>query len=110
MNLQADELPIKRFGFRLSPRDPEERLLSQLMAEDLERNDVNLSAVVKRLLMAWYQQRMATGEMPSPGTLMGFHPMNGNGHKPTPIVEEEESEDPEDKLVMRLANISFDSI
>lgn len=110
-----NDLPVTRFQFRLSSRIPEERLLSQLMAEDLEDQSVNLSAVVKSLLLSWYQQRMQTGELAAPLVgMMNYGPVgsgpgfngNGNGHHDY----EEEREDPSDRLVQNMLGVSFDDL
>ena len=104
--MSDEQLPVSRFAIRLSSRVPEEVMLSRLMAEDLAERKVNLSSVVKSLLLAWYQQRMATGELTTPlSSAMSLMPTM------SPIQSAEERfEDPEDELVLRMAGISFDEI
>ena len=101
--MAEEQLPVSRFAIRLSSRVPEEVMLSRLMAEDLAERKVNLSSVVKSLLLAWYQQRMATGELTTPfsNTMSLMSPIQ---------PAEERFEDPEDELVLRMAGISFDEI
>lgn len=106
MTNHHDDLPVTRFSIRLSSRVPEEVMLSRLMAQDLADRSVNLSAVVKSLLLAWYQQRMATGEVNTPHvSAMSLTPLGGSlpGY-------DEPREDPADELVMRMVNISFDDV
>lgn len=102
-----NDLPVSRFAIRLSSRNPEEIILSQLMADDLADRSVNLSAVIKGLLLSWYKERMATGELPPPQfNTMRLEPltMPSNGSP-----ARETREDPQDELVRRMAGASFDA-
>lgn len=90
-------------------------MLSQLMAEDLEDQSVNLSAVVKSLLLSWYQQRLQTGEMTAPMmNTMAYHPINevggGPGFNGNGQYTQEEREDPNDELVQEMLGINFNSL
>lgn len=102
-----NDLPMTRFAIRLSPRVPEERLLSQLMARDLADRSVNLSAVVKSLLLAWYQQRLTNSDPTTP--FLSAINLMPPGPQPT-LSQLEERENPDDDLVLRMTQISFDKV
>jgi hypothetical protein len=104
--MSEEQLPVSRFAIRLSSRVPEEVMLSRLMAEDLAERRINLSSVVKSLLLAWYQQRMATGELTTPLSSA----MSLSSPLAAAMPAEEVFEDPADELVLRMAGISFDEI
>ncbi len=95
-------LPLRRFSFRLSGRDPDDRRLSQLMASDIESGGVNLSIVVRQLLLRWYERREATGDMSISSASSVL--LRGDGFDHQDVVEGRE--DPNDELVQRLLGIS----
>lgn len=106
---QVKGLPLKKFGFRLLQRDPEDVLLSQLMAADLAEGRVNLSTVIKRLLLDWYRQRLANGGLDGP--LVDFTALQ----KPVAGVQitdpvAELAEDPDDPLVRNMVGIDFNDL
>jgi hypothetical protein len=100
-------LPVARFGFRLSNVDPEDVRLSYLMAADIESGAVNLSVVTRTLLLRWYEWRQMSGELGVPG----FLSLNMTGavsgtQEHNAIQTSEQEEDPNDLLVQRLVGIS----
>jgi hypothetical protein len=98
------QIPVTEFKFRLSSRSPDDVLLSQLMAEDLATRRVNLSGVIKSLLLAWYQQRLATGEM----STAAFRQLPQPAQLAAPLAEDRE--DINDPLVQSLLNLSFEDM
>ena len=93
---------LARFAFRFSERKPRDIALSQWIAEDIDRGEVNVSEVVKDLLYEWYLRRREVGDLlprQVAGQVVGSGPNGG-----------ERLEDPNDPLVRRMAGISFENL
>jgi hypothetical protein len=69
------------------------------LTADIQSGEVNLSAVVKRLLLAWYADRERTGELVMPGV---------QGMTWLGTVVEPHRERLDDPLVQKLLNHSFE--
>jgi hypothetical protein len=102
MSETSQTLAKESFRFRFSDRKPRDIQLSHWIAEDVDNGRVNVSEVIKELLYAWYIRRHSEdGSLLPPGM-----PAMGLAEMEAP----EEVEDPDDPLVQRFVNLSFDNM
>jgi len=108
--LPAEDLP-KGFYLRLSATDPRDIQLARWIKADTSHRAVNISAVIKQLLYAWYELRWRLGTIPAPtmahigegAVLPGPAP-----YRALPSRAEEEREDANDPLIRRMLSMSFE--
>lgn len=97
-----------RFELRFSARDPDDVRLSWLIAEAMERGNVNMSSVAKRLLLAWFDEVDRTGNLVLP--VFGLAGLVGGGTSPHKGDGDEQGEDPSDPLLQQMIGINFDRL
>ena len=104
-------LPVERFGFRLSARDPEDVVLAELLAEVRDRGDINLSKVIKRLMLAFLMEARRSGRyiVPMVGEINLISDAGGGGVTRREVEEFGSMEDPNDPLVKSLIGFQVDA-
>ena len=91
----TNELPVKTLKIRLSSRQIDDRELSHYLAADLASREINVSGLIKTLLLNYYRQRQATGNIVPIAMSVPTQPISAL------------AVNPEDALVKRMAGLRF---
>ena len=107
VNHRAERLLTRGFHFKLSRRRMDDLWLVKQIAQDIATG-LNVSDLIRRLLIDYYRAREGSGGLLAPSSLALPAPQNGNGHSTVNSEPGEEREDPDDALVQRMMGMNFE--